>query len=616
MTAYCNTLILKLFNFFVIIRKCSLATMCVMKNKLSNKWLHRLEILDIAFQPILHMHNGKIFAVEALLRNYEEAGFNSIFSVFDEAYEENILYAFDIRLREKAIKKFTTIAGHENLKLFYNLDNRLLLMPDFSDGNTSKILQSYNVPKDSICFEISERHEISKECNLEEIISHYKNDDFCIAIDDFGVGYSGYKLLYDSTPNVIKIDRFFLQDIQLHNKKKIMVKSIVNLAIQLGIKVVAEGVETEEEFLICKDMGCNFVQGYLIQKPTKKVEKLQKSYSNIVTLIEKNRRKKHQSNIIKNNTLTIKPLTLANSMNEVIDYFNTNKNIENIPILDHNNEPIGILQEKQIKSYIYSPYGRSLLLKKQNNKSKLKNLVTPCPYTDINNGISNIIELYSNTPDSVGVIVTKENEYYGFLSSRAIIEIMHDKNILFAREQNPLTKLPGNVIIEEYIDSAISGSGNYILCYFDLDNFKAFNDVYGFRNGDRVIQLFADIMRKKLPNDFLKAHIGGDDFFCAIKTDDSFNQNVKLEYIFNIIEKFTNDVKEFYSQDDKENGYISSKDRDGKQKNFELLTVSASILIIGEISKHKSINTVHSILSSQKKVAKQESKHASISSLL
>ncbi len=587
-----------------------------MKNKLSNKWLKKLEILDIAFQPILNMHNGKIFAVESLLRNYKEAGFNSIFSVFDEAYEENILYAFDIKLREKAIKKFTTIAGYKNLKLFYNLDNRLLHMPDFSDGNTSKILEAYNIPKDSICFEISERHEISKDCNIEEIISHYKNDNFCIAIDDFGVGYSGYKLLYDSTPNIIKIDRFFLQDIQLHNKKKIMVKSIVNLAIQLGIKIVAEGVETEEEFLICKDIGCNFVQGYLVQKATRNVDTLQDKYLNIVELIEKNKRKKEESYTIQTNTLTIEPLTLDNSMDEVINYFNLNKHIENIPILDKNNEPIGILQEKQLKNYIYSPFGRDILLKKKNNKSKLKSLLTPCPSTDVNNGISNIIELYSNNPESVGVIITQEAKYYGFLSSRAIIEIMHDKNILFAREQNPLTKLPGNLMIEEYVNNAVSQSGNYILCYFDLDNFKAFNDVYGFRNGDRVIQLFADVMKKNLPNDFLKAHIGGDDFFCAVKADDSSSQTEKLKYIFHIIKKFTNDVKEFYSQEDKENGYISSKDRDNNNKNFELLTVSASVIIIEEKSIYKSLNMIHSILSSQKKVAKQESEHISISSLL
>lgn len=587
-----------------------------MKNKLSNKWLHRLEKLDIAFQPILNINNGKTFAVEALLRNYKDIGFDSIFSVFDEVYSENILYAFDIKLREKAIKKFTAIPGYQELKLFYNLDNRLLDMPDFSDGNTKEILKTYNISKEAICFEISERHEISKDCNIQEIISHYKNEDFCIAIDDFGVGYSGYKLLYDSTPNIIKIDRFFLQDIQLHNKKKIMVKSIVNLAIQLGIKVVAEGVETEVEFLICKDIGCNFVQGYLIQKPTKNVNKIQDKYSHIVELINNTKRKKQEGYIVEQNTLKIEPLYINNTMDEVINYFNVHKEVEIIPILDKENIPIGILQDKQIKDYIYSPYGRSILLNKQNNKSKLKNLLTTCPITDVNNNISDIIELYSNNSESVGVIITKEAQYYGFLTSRAIIEIMHNKNILFAREQNPLTKLPGNVMIEEYIDSAISNSGNYILCYFDLDNFKAFNDVYGFRNGDRVIQLFADIMKKNLQSDFFKAHIGGDDFFCAVKTDDSLSQGAGLENIFNLVKKFTNDVKEFYSQEDKNNGYISSKDRDGNPKRFSLLTVSASVVIIEEKSKYKSLNTIHSILSSQKKVAKEELQHVSISSLL
>jgi len=587
-----------------------------MKNELSNTWLQRLDELDIAFQPIININSGKIFAVEALLRNYKEIGFDSIFAVFDKVYEEHILYTFDLKLREKAIKKFTTIEGYQDLKLFYNLDNRLLDMPNFSDGNTNKILEAYHVSKDHICFEISERHEILKNCNLEEAIAHYKKDDFCIAIDDFGVGYSGYKLLYDSNPDIIKIDRYFLQNIELHKKKKTMLKSIVNLAIQLGINVIAEGVETQEEFFICKEIGCHSIQGYFIQKPTKIVTKIQESYPHIIQLIGKNKRKQEESYKIEKTILKIEPLTLNNTMTDVINYFNIHKNAEIIPILDKFNQPLGLLQERELKNYIYSPYGRSILLNKNINKSKLKHLLSPCPATDINSSLSTIIELYSNSPETVGILITKKGAYYGFLTSRAIIEIMHDQNILHAREQNPLTKLPGNRMIEEYIDHATDHSESHILCYFDLDNFKAFNDVYGFRNGDRVILLFADIMKKDLDTSFFIAHIGGDDFFCSVKLENDAMQETRLQNIIYIIKKFTNDVKSFYSQEDKENGFILSKDREGNDKKFELLTVSASVIIIEAHSKFKSLNTIHSLLALQKKVAKQEQEHISITSLL
>ena len=89
-------------------------------------YYHYLDILDIAFQPIVDIHSGKTFGVEALLRGTETLGFESIAAFFDRLYEENILYTFDIRLREKVLEKFCTIQGYKTLKLFYNLDNRVL----------------------------------------------------------------------------------------------------------------------------------------------------------------------------------------------------------------------------------------------------------------------------------------------------------------------------------------------------------------------------------------------------------------------------------------------------------------------------------------------------------
>lgn len=586
-----------------------------MKNNLPKQWLKNLEILDIAFQPILNIYTGKIFAVEALLRNFQEIGFGSIFLLFDEVYKENLLYSFDIALREKAFKKFTQIDGYKDIKLFYNLDNRLFEMPDFAYGNTNKILKQYGLKKSNLCFEISERHEISSDCNMEKILMHYKNERFCIAIDDFGVGYSGYKLLYDSAPNMIKIDRFFLTDIEKDIKKKIMVRNITHLAIQLGIKVIAEGVETKEELLTCKDIGCHLVQGYLIQRPTTNTKDILNIYTSIVDLVKSDKRILSNKFKIELYLDKIHPLSANTKMSSVIDHFKKYPNNSLVPIVNSINEPIGILQENQIKELLYSPYGRSLILNNGNKKSKLKNLLQPCGVTDINSNISTIIELFSNNPDSIGIMITNNSKYYGFLSARAIITIMNEQNLIFAREQNPLTKLPGNAMIEKYIYDITKDKNSYIICYFDLDNFKAFNDVYGFRKGDRVIQLFADILRKNLSQEFFKAHIGGDDFFGGVKTDEE-NEEKYVEQIFKIITKFTNDVIEFYSQEDKKNGYLRSTDRDGNVKNFPLLTVSASLLIIHKNTKDRCLEDINNILSIQKKVAKKEEKSISISTLL
>lgn len=586
-----------------------------MNSELTQCWKNNLEILDVAFQPIININTGKLYGVEALLRNFQDVGFKSIFSLFDTVYNEKLLYSFDLALREKAFKKYTQIHDYKNIKLFFNLDNRLLEMENFSTGNTRKILKKLNIKKENLCFEISERQEISSEFDLERMLQHYKSEDFSIAIDDFGVGYSGYKLFYDSTPDIIKIDRFFLQGIEKNMKKKLMVRSITHLAMQFGIQVIAEGVETKAEYLTCKDIGCHLAQGYFIQKPTKNTHEISEEYPDIINIISNDRRNNNKNTLLIKNIQTIQPLQLKTKMTAVIDYFKENKNTPIVPIINVHNEPLGILLEADIKDFLYSPYGISLLLNEK-NKSKLEDLLVICGNADINSNTETLIELFANNPGSPGIIITKNSTYYGFLSAKAIINIMHEENVLQARDQNPLTKLPGNTMIVKYIHKITQSKKSHILCYFDLDNFKAFNDVYGFRNGDRIIQLFADILRKELAAQTFKAHIGGDDFFIAYEHTKVQNQTLDIQKIKKILEKFASSAREFYTAQDKENGYIISKNRHEQTCKFPLLSASASLLIIPKEQKNISEEIINTILANQKKVAKNDAKHIAISSLL
>ncbi|MDA3946297.1 MAG: EAL domain-containing protein [Helicobacteraceae bacterium] len=246
----------------------------------NNKILEKLNVLDFAFQPIVDIETSEIYAVEALLRNVDELGYHSIHHFFDEMYQHNLLYAVDLVLREKAIKKFVTLENYASMKLFYNLDNRLLEMKDYASGHTNAILNAYNLDKSAICFEISERHEVTRDCDgIMHLLEHYKREGFSLAIDDFGVGFSGFKLLYEFTPDVIKIDRFFLSGICKDPKKKIIVENIIQLAKRLGVQIIAEGVELQSELDVCIDIGCEYVQGYLIQRPSCQIEDIRTVYS-------------------------------------------------------------------------------------------------------------------------------------------------------------------------------------------------------------------------------------------------------------------------------------------------------------------------------------------------
>jgi diguanylate cyclase (GGDEF)-like protein len=583
-----------------------------METQLTQLWLDRFEYLDIAFQPILNINTGKLYAVEALLRNVEAAGFKSIFSLFDQIYKEGILYPFDIKLRELAFKKFTTIHDYGKIKLFYNLDNRLFEIPNYTQGNTARLLEQFSMSKDHICFEISERHEISSECNLTTVLQHYQDEGYCIAIDDFGIGHSGYKLLYETKPDIIKIDRFFLSNIQDNLKKKILVRNITKLANQFGIKVVAEGVETKEELLICKDIGCNYVQGYLIQKPTCYAHEIHHQYKHITQILESDQRVKEVNSQIVSHIEDIKAFDIKTKTSDVVKYLKKNPEVTIIPIVNSLNEPLGVLQEDALKHFLYSPYGMALLNNEFVEATKLKNLITTCGTADLSSDIATVIELFSNNPESVGILITKNSHYLGFLSARAIITIMNEQNIVYAREQNPLTKLPGNIAIERYL--AKLPDEHCMLCYFDLDNFKAYNDNYGFRNGDRVIMLFADILRQNLPSEFFKAHIGGDDFFVAVEFKKKDEERY-IGYLKAIIKKFSEDVKGFYKKEDIELGYIVAKDREGNSRCFDLLSVSAAAISVRH-KANRNLDIFNHLLSLQKKSAKKDISRLSISSVL
>jgi len=138
------------------------------------------------------------------LRQYKSAGFRSIQEFFDQAFEQHFLHQVDLALRRKAIEKFSKLSWKIEVKLFYNLDNRILASKDYETGNTAKLLEEFCFAKDALCFEISERHKLQDELNSFKTLNSYQSQGFKIAIDDFGTGFSGLQVFYYTEPDIVK----------------------------------------------------------------------------------------------------------------------------------------------------------------------------------------------------------------------------------------------------------------------------------------------------------------------------------------------------------------------------------------------------------------------------
>ena len=112
---------------------------------------------DYAFQPIISMHSGACLGVEVLLRNYRACGFNAIGEVFDDAFDHGVLHDVDLRLREMAVGKFARSGFAPGVRLFFNMDPRVLDAPDYRHGATVEILERHGLDPTSFCIEVSER---------------------------------------------------------------------------------------------------------------------------------------------------------------------------------------------------------------------------------------------------------------------------------------------------------------------------------------------------------------------------------------------------------------------------------------------------------------------------
>ncbi|WP_323592143.1 GGDEF domain-containing protein [Aliarcobacter butzleri] len=567
-------------------------------------WTEIIEKLDYAFQPIIYSHSGKIYAVEALLRNVNEIpGLMSIDDLFDLAFNDDYLYELDLQLREKAISKFAKIK-QSNLKLFYNLDNRIIYNKNYSQGNTAKILKKYNLNKDSICFELSEKGTAIEQNALSTMLQRYKESGYKIAIDDFGIGVSGLKLLYFSEAHIIKLDRFFITNIDQDSKKKLFCSSIIEMAHIMGMQVIAEGIETAKEFYTCKDIGADFIQGYLVQKPTTNIDKIEKIYNNICSLISEDKRASQNNFIDEKFIENILPLNVNTSLYDLFLHFKENTKSHFVPITDEFGNFLGIIYESDIKKISYSQYGLSLAQNRTFSSTLLK-YIKPALSVEISWGIDKILEIYNlNSNNSLGIFITSSDKYIGFINLNSLLTLSYKRNIEIATNQNPLTKLPGNNQIEKFINKSFKKNQKDIthIIYFDFNDFKPFNDIYGFRQGDRAILIFSELLQKRYSKDSFIAHIGGDDFFVGLKNKDK--EDV-FELTSNIQDEFRNSAKNIYSKEDKKNGFIISKDRFNEKRRFELLSISAAII---EINSKSDISNFDNTLNIIKKASKNSKK--------
>lgn len=215
----------------------------------------------MAFQPIVNCRTREIFAHEALVRGLNNEGAGQIF----EHVNDSNRYRFDQACRTKAIKLAAEL-GMKSL-LSINFMPNAVYRPELCIRTTLAAAEKYNFPIEQIIFEITESEKVDDLAHVRNIVDYYRQRGFKTAIDDFGAGYAGLNLLAEIQTDIMKLDMALLRNIDTRKSSQIIVRGIVQVCAELGMTVVAEGIETHEEYAVLRDMGIDLFQGYYFARP-------------------------------------------------------------------------------------------------------------------------------------------------------------------------------------------------------------------------------------------------------------------------------------------------------------------------------------------------------------
>lgn len=464
--------------------------------------------------------------------------------------------------------------------LFINVSPMTMALKSHPHGETINFIKQAGLSPQQIVIEVTERFEAQDNDLLQSSLEHYRQFGFKIAIDDLGTGHSGLKQWAELRPDIVKIDRFFISGSPTNIVKRELLRTIFELGRATDVEIIAEGIETNEEYLMLKNLGMKFAQGYLLGRPSAEPERtmpesLVKHKPKVDNVLEGLYNEFEISRLVQ----SVESLHQHTQCLNVYRQFKADKTINLLVVINEQNEPIGQVYRDQLAELFSSDYGHALY-----DKRPVSEVMDKVPLTvDVSSSIDSVSsyitdnEHFDHRPEFV---VVNNGKYVGIANVRSLLKKMTEEKIKHAQHANPLTMLPGNVVIQQKIKHLLTHKKPFQMAYFDLDNFKPFNDLYGYAAGDEVIKLVAEILKEFCSDNFI-GHVGGDDFVVVFP-------NLNAEQISSVVlQVFSDRIENYLEPEHIQAGGYHSISRDGVESFFPLIKLSCGVIT-------PDVNAIHS----------------------
>ncbi|MBI9074975.1 MAG: EAL and GGDEF domain-containing protein [Desulfatibacillum sp.] len=527
--------------------------------------------IDTVFQPIVDLHKGGVYAYEALSRIQGESSFPNTESLFQASQFFRQTLQLERVCQKSAIRRAEEWGIVRPVCI--NLCPSVFRTPDCNQGEVSCMLDELFGIRDKIIIELTERFCIRDDELFKKTVDYYCQQGFRIAIDDLGSGYAGLKMLAQIEPSIVKIDRFLIAEIDKSTKKQMLLSAFVSFCHKINALVVAEGIETREELETVAAMKVDLGQGYYLARPHKEPGVCAPEAKQEILRINKPSVSGIEvGNFIGSLAKYIAPVNCGQQVETILKRFDVEKDLSAVPVV-RDNRPMGIIHKAKIFYKLGHKFGYDLFARKNVENIMESGMVFEASTTLDDVARTIITRDATSVYDALTIVLN--GSYMGIVQIHDLLEAITQQKINMAKQANPLTGLPGNNLIKEDIANRLNTHQVFAVMYFDLDDFKPFNDNFGFDQGDQVIRLVGNILKDMAPEwdplGFV-GHIGGDDFvvICRAQGIETFCQAV--------LNRFDAETRKFYHEDVLKAGCYTSKDRKGQQRDFPLLSLSIAII--------------------------------------
>ena len=523
-----------------------------------SQWLQKIiatEELHVLFQPIVDASQQAIYGYEALIRGPKTSPLHSPLRLFEVATQAGKLVELDILCRRLAIYRFAEL-DLPGL-LFLNVMPLTIVERDFREGLTLGFIRDSGLPPD-----------------------HYRTMGFQVALDDLGAGHSSLRHWSELRPDFVKLDRHFISGIDQDPAKREFLRSILDVARSLDCQVIAEGVETAAEHLCLweLDRGLALLQGFYFARPNQ-----QPPLELNMVLPASTQLKSPAGRTTRSILRATDAITTDCAVPYISERFRQQPSLRCVAVLE-NGKPVAVVRRNSFLTLFTNPYSHSLYAKRRVlDVADARMLVAEAdtPLEILSQKLTDSRDIEQED----FVIVNANGDYLGMGNIVDLLREITAIQVRQARHANPLTGLPGNILINETLAAYLASGHGFAAAYVDLDNFKAFNDAYGYARGDHIIISLSRLLQAQVENagGFI-GHIGGDDFMMLLPLE--YWESVCQQ----ILHSFEVMAPGFYEEADRLQGGIHIENRQNRMTFFPFVSVSIAVKPIHDTTTCQSLD--------------------------